>query len=261
MIRRHLMDLQEYTGGEREFRWRGREVTRLEGLTDAVFAFATTLLIVSLEVPRTFTELFAVMQGFFPFLLTFAVLSLVWFQHFRYFRRYGLQDTLVVILNCALLFVVLFYVYPLKFLYTWIIAQVLGSPTDVRLPSGEVEPMLAVDQIPTLLVLAGLGWLGGIVVFALLYWRAYTRRVDLDLNALEVFDTHEDLQNWVLAAAVTIAALLGAILLPPEYAIWSMAIYFLYFPLRGLHIRRTKAERRRLEAALFAPESEVAAES
>src|SRR5215203_4822419 len=124
MIRRRLMDLQEYTGGEREFRWRGREVTRPEGLTDAVFAFATTLLIVSLEVPHTFTELYALMQGFVPFLLTFAVLSLVWFQHFRFFRRYGLQDTPVVLLNCALLFVVLFYVYPLKFLYTWLVAQV-----------------------------------------------------------------------------------------------------------------------------------------
>lgn len=258
MIRRPLMDLQEYTGGEREFRWRGREVTRLEGLTDAVFAFATTLLIVSLEVPHTFTELFAVMQGFIPFLLTFAVLSLVWFQHFRYFRRYGLQDTPVVVLNCALLFVVLFYVYPLKFLYTWLVAQLLGGETEVHLPSGEVAPILTVAQTPTLLVLAGLGWLGGIVVFALLYWRAYTRRADLDLNALEVFDTHEDLQNWLLAAAVTIAALLGALILPPEYAIWSMLIYFLYFPLRGLHIQRTKDRRRKLEATLLGPESDAA---
>src|SRR5207245_7970750 len=87
MIRQHLLDLQEYTGGEKEFRWRGREITRLEGLTDAVFAFAITLLIVSLEVPRTFDELAAVMSGFLAFLLTFAVLMLVWFQHFRFFRR------------------------------------------------------------------------------------------------------------------------------------------------------------------------------
>src|SRR4051794_24581480 len=179
MIRRHLMDLQEYTGGEREFRWRGREVTRLEGYTDAVFAFATTLLIVSLEVPRTGSELFVVMRGFVPFLLTFSVLSVVWLQHYRYFRRYGLQDTRNAVLNCALLFVVLFYVYPLKFLYTWLVDQLLGISTTVRLPTGDLEPMLTPDQIPTLLLLAGLGWLGGIVVFAALYWRAYTRRAEL----------------------------------------------------------------------------------
>ena len=36
---------------------RGREVTRLEALSDAVFGFAATLLVVSLEVPQTFPEL------------------------------------------------------------------------------------------------------------------------------------------------------------------------------------------------------------
>ena len=39
---------------EEHFRWRGREVSRVEGFTDAVFAFAVTLLVVALEVPHTF---------------------------------------------------------------------------------------------------------------------------------------------------------------------------------------------------------------
>jgi len=42
---------------EKHFRWRGGEITRLEGFTDAVFAFAVTLLVVSLEVLHTFDEL------------------------------------------------------------------------------------------------------------------------------------------------------------------------------------------------------------
>jgi hypothetical protein len=39
------------------FRWRGGEISRIEGFSDAVFAFAVTLLVVSLEVPETFSEL------------------------------------------------------------------------------------------------------------------------------------------------------------------------------------------------------------
>jgi hypothetical protein len=38
------------------FRMRGREVTRLESFADAIFAFALTLLIVSLEVPKSFAD-------------------------------------------------------------------------------------------------------------------------------------------------------------------------------------------------------------
>jgi len=39
---------------EPHFRWRGTHVSRIEGFTDAVFAFAVTLLVVALEVPHTF---------------------------------------------------------------------------------------------------------------------------------------------------------------------------------------------------------------
>jgi Endosomal/lysosomal potassium channel TMEM175 len=46
------------------FRIRGCEVTRLESFADAIFAFALTLLIVSLEVPKSFADLIGTMRGF-----------------------------------------------------------------------------------------------------------------------------------------------------------------------------------------------------
>ena len=80
-----------------------------------MFAFAVTLLVVSLEVPHNFHDLINVMKGFPAFAICFAMLAQVWYEHSLFFRRYGLQDPYSVFLNCALLFVVLFYVYPLSF--------------------------------------------------------------------------------------------------------------------------------------------------
>lgn len=43
---------------------------------------------------------------------------IIWLKHYRFFRRFGLYNTTTIWINAALLFVILFYVYPLKFLYT-----------------------------------------------------------------------------------------------------------------------------------------------
>src|SRR5438105_14902056 len=97
------------------FRWRSHEITRVEGFSDAVFGFALTLLIVSLEVPKTSTELLATMRGFGAFVVTFMILARLWYSQFTFFRRYALEDRVTITLNLVLLFTVLFFVSPLKF--------------------------------------------------------------------------------------------------------------------------------------------------
>src|ERR1044071_7441414 len=145
MIREKL--IRNDVGNVGQFRWRGHEISRIEGLSDAVFAFAITLLVVSLEVPKTFHELAETMHGFGAFLISFALLFAVWFNQYKFFRRYGLQDTTTVVLSGTLLFVVLFYVYPLKFLFTALVERFMGGRNEVLMPNGSVEAMIETGQM------------------------------------------------------------------------------------------------------------------
>ncbi len=71
MFRKAIADKMPDGSG---FRLRGHEVKRIEAFSDAVFAFAVTLLIVSLEVPKSFEELMVTMRGFFAFGVSFLLL-------------------------------------------------------------------------------------------------------------------------------------------------------------------------------------------
>src|SRR4051812_29388346 len=83
MLRQARMDREKDVSAD-GFRIRGREVTRLEGFSDAVFAFALTLLVVSLEVPKSFAELMETMRGFLAFGVCFALLAVIWNHHYVY---------------------------------------------------------------------------------------------------------------------------------------------------------------------------------
>ncbi len=207
MIREKLMEKD--IGRSGEFRWRGHEISRIEGLSDAVFAFAITLLVVSLEVPKTFTELAETMHGFGAFLISFLLLFAVWFNQYKFFRRYGLRDTTTVMLNAALLFVVLFYVYPLKFLFSFLIEKFTGGHGEVRLPNGNVVAMIENhDQMASLMTIFNLGYLAVFGVFVLLFWHAYRKRAALELNELERFDTRGSIQEYGLNCGIAIVSLI-----------------------------------------------------
>jgi uncharacterized membrane protein len=143
-----------------------RDVTRLEGFSDAVFGFAITLLVVSLEVPATYDDLVAAFRGLPVFAITFAILLLVWHEHHTFFRQFGLQDGVTIWLNGLLLFVVMVYIYPLKFLFAMIAGA--GGGANGGLPAG----MIRQDQVVPLMVMYGIGFASIFGVLALMYLHA-----------------------------------------------------------------------------------------
>ena len=194
MIREHL--IEKGVGDNKKFRWRSHEPSRIEGLSDAVFGFAVTLLVVSLEVPKTFAELMEVMRGFGAFAVCFALLIVVWYNQYKFFRRYALQDNYTLVLNSALLFVVLFYVYPLKFVFTFLFGIFARQGLEVRLANGTTTTMVqSAAEVTTLMIIFSLGYVAVFGLFVLMYAHAYKNRKRLELNELEVFDTRTDIRE------------------------------------------------------------------
>jgi len=241
--------LEKGGGHEKDFLWRGGDVSRIESLSDGVFAFALTLLVVSLSVPSTFDALIQSMLGFFSFAACFALLTLIWYSHYKFFRRYGLEDRFTIVFNTVLLFVVLFYIYPLKFLATFLIDGLLGGR------GGHAVAQFTRDEGRALMMIYSVGFIALFGIVALLYRHAYHQREELELDALEVYQTQTSIQENLVyvavgACSIGLAALARwwVILLP-----LSGFVYFALGPVFWIHGRRRGRGFKRMKAALEAP--------
>ena len=207
---------------EAYFRWRGREITRLEAFCDVVFGFALTLLVVSLEVPRNYHEMMQAMRGFLPFAICFAQLIMIWRGHYQFSRRYGLEDPYTVFLNIVLLFLILFYVYPLKYVFTMVFAQVTG---------GEAATGVGWHEASVLMRIYAAGFTAVFLLFGLMYTHAYRLRNHIGLDAVEVLETRISLQQNFIMAATGAISFVVAFRNPPLAGWW----YFVLGPTLGIH--------------------------
>jgi uncharacterized membrane protein len=229
---------------ETDFRWRSRGSSRLEGLSDAVFGFALTLLVVSTEAPRDFAGLINVLREFPPFVACFALLMYFWNEHYRFFRRYGLEDLTTRMLNYVILLLVVFSIYPLKFLFTGWFAFMLGpdyGPTTVK--------SLPLNELYALYIVYGSGMAAIFATYTLLFRHAWSRRDELQLTAIERMQTRAaiaefSIQLGVCVVSVTLATLRVHPVLP-GFAYASLGVFLAF---NGWWHGRA-AERLRLTAA------------
>jgi uncharacterized membrane protein len=226
-------------------RWRGHEVSRLEGFSDTVFAFALTLLVVALEVPRSPEKLMGLMMGFPAFACCFALLIWIWWEHNTFFRRFGLQDGYTVTLNAALLFVVLLYVYPLKFMFDAMFSR--------WLPTEDGPVRLELYQLANASAIYASGFIAVFVLLALLYHHAYRSREPLQLSPIDVFDARTAIGHHVVSVIVGMLSLVIALAAPLRFVPFAPTVFFLMAPGHALHGWRSGRDRAELEASLAAP--------
>lgn len=216
------------------FRWRGGEISRLETFSDAVFAFSVTLLVVSLEVPKTFAELMGVMQGFIAFAACFAIILWIWHVHYMYFRRYGLEDAFTKTINAFLLFVVLFYVYPLKFVFSNVLHFYSGGANEVTLATGAVVPIVGTGDMSTMMIVYGIGFIAVFFSYALLYWHAVRKKDELRLSELEIAVTRNFLVAYTLCIGVGLVSIAIAVFFQ-DGGFYAGISYFLLGPVLGVN--------------------------
>lgn len=214
--------------GERDFTWRGGNPTRVEALTDMVFAFALTLLVVSNAPPSTFAELTGLLWGFPGFAAAFAILLLIWHSHYMFFRRYALEDGWTTTLNAALLFIILFFVYPLKYLATMLSAFIVG------LVAGNPSAPLSFEEARSALAIMSTGYALVFVMFAALYAHALSKADQLELNTRELQLTRFGLWAQLVHVGVGAAVVFAALVLPLQFSPFAGFLYFFIGPLMFL---------------------------
>ena len=220
------------------FRYRSHEVSRLEAFSDVIFGFALSLIVISLEVPKTYDALMETMRGVVPFAFCFVIFIGLWFAHHEFFKRYALQDKITIFLNIVLLFVILFYVYPLKFMFVLMAAGMFGHP--VAVPEWQAQ---------TLFLIYGAGFAAVNWLLAGMYWHA-GRQKSLELNVVEQHDTRESVYDYFFTGCFGIVSILLA------YTAIHLAgpVYFLLFIPKTAVPWIMGVKRSKLEDALLSPQ-------
>jgi len=122
-------EIAKHLDHDPNFEWRGQSVTRIENLSDIIFALALGMMLFGGAPPQTFSELVHFLVSIIPVTASFVILFMIWNSHFVFFRRYALADNTIVLINSALLLMVLFTAYPLRFIFDSLFWYVLGGIT------------------------------------------------------------------------------------------------------------------------------------
>lgn len=207
---------------------RGNQVTRIEAFVDASFAFAVTLLVISVnKLPTSVGDLFDALKSVPAFAATFALLTMFWYAHNRWSRRYGLDDGISNFLSLLLVFLVLIFVYPLRM----VIGSFFAWISRVALPTAwHIDwtfEITSFDEITTVFAIYSIAWSVLGLVIVLLYRHAWNRRVELGLDLEERVATRAEIALWLVVPATGLLSLLIGFLLPTRLSGFQGMAYML----------------------------------
>lgn len=133
--------------------------SRLEALSDGVFAFAATLMVVNVGINTDVISFKDEIPNFISFAVSFFVMMIIWKLHYNFFRRTNHINNWIITLNMVLLFTVLFYVFPVKSL----------------LNTALIGTRMSLEEFSLLFQVYSIGFTFIFSCFALMYYIAYKK--------------------------------------------------------------------------------------
>ena len=214
---------QEYVSScrkENGIALRGESMSRIETFVDAAFAFAYTLLVISIDyIPTNTVELLDFSRDIPAFVASSATLGFIWFNHTQWSRMFGLQDTLTAILSIVLVILVLIFVYPIKLMYRLAFSYFTDGYLSIGLGGFEL------GDVPTLMIYFALGFICLAVIIILFYGNALRFRTELLLSRYEIKFCRIRVWRWTIVGLTATLSCLLVLVLSEEQLPWAFYIY------------------------------------
>ena len=226
------------------FRIRGAAPTRVDAFVDAAFAFAVTLLVISVgHVPQSVGDLVQALRGVPAFAASFYIVSRFWQAHRAWSRHYGIEDAYGVRLSLALVFLILVYVYPLRMVAALTLASFSGGWL-------EETPIVVhtVTDLRTIYVVFGIGYTLTAAIFVLLHRHALDLADALALTDAERIRTRTICRRWIGVIGLSSLSVVLALILPMGRGaavpcdVVPGFLYLLLIPMVRLVMRRERRE-------------------
>ncbi len=203
--------------------------TRLEAFVDATFAFAVTLLVISADrIPDSASSLLLALKTLPSFAASFAMVTLFWWAHVNWSRRYRMNSVPSLLLSLLLVFLVLVYVYPLRLLFgiffSWASGGWLPMPLNGAFGTGDIVLMY---------VVYGVAFVSMSGCMAALYAHAWRQRGKMAMSGEAAAIAAGETATYLFLVLAGLLSLLIALLLPPKPETWMVAlpgaVYFMLF--------------------------------
>ncbi|TMN88173.1 hypothetical protein CWB72_13715 [Pseudoalteromonas phenolica] len=211
--------------------------SRIEALSDAIFGLALTFLVVKMEIPKSYAEFESMSHGFIGFFITFLMLFIIWNNQARLLSSIDKVDAPLKILLACFLFTILFFVFPLKYMFT----LALETFFPFYQSAIKMEETLTLSQISQLIHIfsSTLMTIFGLLMLMNIY--IYKNREKLILTVSKISIKREIFTDL----AIVLVALLShtmVYLLSPNLLYLTGVIYLLILPTRWLLGKRYKEE-------------------